>query len=303
MLLLLLSALPMVSTPAGPHEASSAWCGTCHVEHFKQWRASRHGQAATNSLYVANHSQWPLKWCDECHLTLGREDEGVGCATCHLDQGVLLSTRPPTTAGQAAHRERQDQALAGVAACERCHQFNFPSLSEPVRYSDKPMQNTVAEWRAWGGGRPCQSCHLRAGNHSMTGAHDEDRLRRALEASVTRVDADTVELKLEGRRAGHRIPTGDVFRTLRLEVFDETGVMVANQEFGHLGRTGDDTLPPPPLDGGVSQRSFRVNAPGATRFRLLFTFVGPKTAPLVPADAELEYLSGTFEDPDKENAP
>ncbi|MDP2274389.1 MAG: hypothetical protein Q8N23_04825 [Archangium sp.] len=292
---LLLSAVPSIDTPSGPREASSNWCAPCHVMQHETWRASRHAVAATNRLYTTNHRQWPMRWCDECHQPLALE-EGVGCASCHVKERRILTSAPPTPRGLEAHAERHEPALSTEEACARCHQFNFPiSDAEPVKFSTLPMQNTVAEWRAWGASKPCQACHLNQGSHAMTGSHDLARLRKALTAQVTRRGAD-VELRLESHRAGHAVPTGDPFRALRLELFDAEDTLVLQRSFGHHARGADggmeDQAVPPSLDGGVPSRRFALTAPEATRYRLVFVYVGPRTAAAVGSEAEVELQAG-----------
>ena len=276
---LLAGATPQVQTPEGAREASSEWCGSCHVTQWEQWRTSRHALAATNTLYAANHSQWPMKWCDECHLPQAREDEGVGCAACHIKDATVLTSRSASDAGRRAHAERREPALSTVQACAACHQFNMPDVRSTsrgtwageegtLRFLSVPMQDTIEEWKRWGGSKSCQGCHLPEGSHAMTGAHDLPRLRRALEVKVERLDDARVQVSMIGQRAGHSVPTGDLFRAVRVEVFDAEGAMVARQRFTHFsrgadGRREDQAVPPPPPDGGNSTREFVFAAPGA----------------------------------------
>ncbi|MFT3709996.1 MAG: hypothetical protein QM817_20380 [Archangium sp.] len=301
LLLVVLGGVPSVDTPEGPRDATSAWCGSCHVSQFEQWRTSMHAQAATNRWYVANRSQWPLKWCNECHLPLAREEEGVGCASCHVEKKVVLTTLAPTPKGLLAHAEKKSPPLATEAACEHCHQFNMPvGQGEPEKYTQLAFQNTIAEWKAWGASRPCTSCHLPKGDHSMTGSHDRERLERGLAVSVISKGKEEVEITLLGRKAGHAVPTGDAFRVVRVEIYDAGGMLVARERYGHFGRAPDGTLqdlvaPPPPTDGGSSTRSFVVRAPLARSYKVYFEFVGPLTAPLIPQHAEVLLASGRIE--------
>ncbi|MFO0594694.1 MAG: multiheme c-type cytochrome [Myxococcaceae bacterium] len=298
---LLLAGVPAIDTPQGPRDATSAWCGSCHASQFEQWRSSMHAQAATNRWYAANHSQWPLKWCDECHLPLAKEEEGVGCASCHVSERTVLTTLTPTPKGLAAHVEKKSPALSTEAACERCHQFNMPrGQGEPEQYTQIAFQNTIAEWKAWGSNRPCTACHFPKGNHASTGGHDLERLQRGLGVQVISLGRDEVEISVLGRKAGHAVPTGDAFRVVRVELYDAEGAMVGRERYGHFGpavngRPEDRTAPPPPTDGGTSARRFVVRAPLARSYKVFFEYVGPLTAPLIPKDAEVELASGRID--------
>jgi hypothetical protein len=302
MLALLLAALPIVSTPTGAREASAAWCAECHAREHEQWASSRHAAAATDRLYVTNHAQEPMAWCDGCHAPLGQRDEGVGCASCHVADGAVLSSHAPTAKGLEAHAVREAPALGTPAACERCHQVNFPvGRAEPVTPSRWPMQNTVAEWQASGTSKPCQRCHLPRGEHAMTGGHDLEKVRKALEVSVAWAGDSEVRVTLASRHVPHALPTGDPFRALRVDLLDADGAVVGSRRFGRTiapagdsWRIADDWTIPAPAPGRAPERTFEFQAPPTAReYRLTLVYVGDATAVLLDAsETEAEVLRG-----------
>lgn len=307
--LALLNALPRVDTPAGSAPAASAWCGECHEAELAQWARSRHASAATNRLYLANHAQEPMRWCDSCHLPLGSSEEGIGCAACHVRDGAVLGTRAPSAEAKAAHATAQDLSLTTEKACEGCHQAQFPmGREEPVAPSAFAMQNTVAEWRASGSSRSCRHCHLPAGDHAMGGGHDLARVRRALGVSLLWLGPGELRVTLEGRGVAHAVPTGDPFRVIRVELCADEACeqVVGSCEFdrsieraGRTWRIARDWSVPPPRGETPGRRSQDVRLSGLpSHFRILLRYVGPATARLLRSDeAEALVLDGPIPKP------
>ena len=302
LLLVLVGGVPSVDTPNGPVVARSAWCASCHPAQAERWKLSRHALAGTNRLYLANHSQEPMHWCDGCHVPTGEVNEGVGCASCHVREGAIFSTKAPTEAGARAHRGVE--VTRDEAWCESCHQVNFPvGKSEPVTLSNAPMQNTVEEWRASGSKKTCLTCHLPKGEHLITGGHDLARVRRALKAEVTRLGSDELRLTVRNELAAHSVPTGDPFRAFELELCTDESCefVVARHRFGRtITPTGPswritrDWTIPAVTERGPGERSFDVARPEQARWwRLSLRYVGDSTAPLLtPVEVSAELFSG-----------
>lgn len=227
-------------------------CGDCHEAEAAEWTDSRHHRAWTNDLFQAGLIAEPSPFCVYCHAPAaiqarevipnlpaydamsGRPksgpvpdlspeplaEEGVSCAVCHLRDGAVLAARPLPEGRAAPHPIRVVPELGGAEACKTCHDFAIPAASGGP--GPHPMQSTYAEWRAVRpeGGESCVDCHMAPGQgHRMTGAHDLDKLRGAL--SVRR---DGAALVLEARGLGHRLPTGDLFRAVTVELRRGPGV-------------------------------------------------------------------------------
>lgn len=196
---------------APPAAITSADCGSCHLQQQRTWAASLHAAGERDPVYaMARAEAFDPAWCDTCHVA---EEGGVGCVTCHVRQGWVVSGNEPSREARAAHRVRQDPELGGEA-CGGCHQFDPPPHQPGAPLGGAPLQDTIAEWRAWGAARSCADCHLGEHGHRMPGAHDPDLRARGLAIRVRR-EGDEVVVRLTGD-AGHAIPTGDAFH--RVEV-------------------------------------------------------------------------------------
>jgi hypothetical protein len=209
--------------------SDSASCGSCHAEIAAEWRASAHGGAWRDPLFQKAYDVERLAWCRTCHapeVDPAREpspaarDEAVGCATCHVSGGEIVSTH-----AAGAHGGRADPRWATAAACAGCHQFLFPDVSAQV--VPTAMQNTVREWAASSfATTSCNECHLprvrgadgREHRSHRFGARDPEMLRRAVRVTAERTE-DRVDVTLRSGLVGHAVPTGDLFRRLVVRAF------------------------------------------------------------------------------------
>jgi len=312
------------TAPPGLGDGEAEECGRCHTRLYDAWRASRHGAAYTNAIFASSFAREPRRWCLYCHSPLAaqvaeaarlrvvdasqapRAAEGVGCAACHLRDGVVLSAREPSARAIAAHPTRRDPRLGTEELCARCHQFNFPDARARghVRYTAAPMQDTVGEWRRSGARATCRECHLRDGAHGFPGGHDAALLRDTLAVEVTRAAPDRAVVVVRARGAAHRVPTGDPFRRLWVELCDapDCEEPLARPAFGRRyartraawRRVADTTLPPA-ADESEARREVRIaGAPaGALHWRLVMGYVAPSTErDLEVGDRELEIVRG-----------
>jgi hypothetical protein len=241
-------------------------CGACHPRQLAGWSRSGHHEAWIKPLFRAGFAAEPRPWCAWCHAPLPemraevaanrdwyrwqdpraarfgpepvREDEpaaqdGVSCVACHQPDGGPVRT--PSEARGAPHDARRDEALVDGTACRACHEFPMPAWDAGgMRFTDLPMQSTWSEWTAWrdgGGVGTCVSCHLPDGDHDVRGASDRDWLRRSVAVAVLR-EGDRVRLEVRSIGVGHRLPSGDLFRHLTVEVDDGGGWRVV----GRIGR-------------------------------------------------------------------
>jgi hypothetical protein len=273
----------LLSSPSGTEA-----CAACHAREAAQYQASRHARARTGPLYRANHAEEPMRWCDTCHAPAGPAEDGIGCAACHVREGVVLSAAQPTARGLEAHAMRREPGFSAEGSCEGCHQANFPvGKREPVTLSEHRMQSTIDEWRASGLPRSCVDCHLPRGDHDITGGHDVARVKKALEVALT-PGPDGLRLTLTNVGAGHALPTGDPFRAFELELCadEDCEHVVTTHRFGRtIARAGDswriaqDFSVPAKSPAGPGVRSFDVERPaGAAFWRLSLRYVGDATA-------------------------
>ena len=214
-----------ISLMLAPEGAASPQCAGCHRAEADAHAKSRHTIAWTNPLLRGEYDPNPKPWCVRCHAPdvapLDRAappselaEVGVSCAGCHVREGnIVARSKSP----RSIHNTRLDPELGSAEDCARCHQFNFPVLSDAgtlTGSTNVPMQNTVAEAKA-SGGSACSSCH---DPHRAPGSHSIEMLRLATTTSLCRT-ADRVELTIANLGAGHNLPTGGVHRYMTASIW------------------------------------------------------------------------------------
>lgn len=282
-------AMPAMGPPDGVDSLSAARCGACHVAIHEEWSRSAMGRAMQDPVFLADHrAQGEPFVCLNCHAPLenqqpllvdglwsvapliprGRPNpdfdadlqrEGVTCVVCHLRDGALVG---PHDTPSAPHPTRQDGSFGGVDRCARCHQVRRTPLSN----LDRPLPDTVAEWRAWtattGRTETCVDCHMppvtrplvaglpeRPGRrHTWPGGWDDTLVREGLGVEVVDRSPGRVVLALENR-AGHRFPTAEPLRAVSVRAVQD-GRIVAEARIERrvplprLRDEGDTTLAP-----------------------------------------------------------
>lgn len=199
------------AAPLARSEASAApRCASCHPAETEEWEASLHHASFTDHDFQQSFAKEPADFCFHCHApeATSRADthgaaRGVGCASCHA----------------IAESHGAGDRTARTAACSTCHEFRFPGL-------DALMQSTVSEHAASASAQtPCVSCHLaRASDGHRSHRFDVTRNEELLRGSVavhSRWTSAGVEIRLATRNVGHAMPTGDLFRRLRIVVHGE----------------------------------------------------------------------------------
>ncbi len=198
-----------------PNTTSGSCVRGCHADVAAQFAQSRHAHSHSNPTFQRGYQLEPAARCMNCHSPLRRLGEsGITCAVCHVRDGVVLSSRESP---KSPHAVRVEPGLRDGTLCRGCHQFDFTRRA-------LPMQNTCEEWRAYaaaGGRETCVSCHMRDG-HFFANAREPRVLAASLSASARVLDDGRVELSLGLVGVGHRLPTGDVFRTLTVEISSPT---------------------------------------------------------------------------------
>jgi hypothetical protein len=136
--------------PAGLKTLRAAECGTCHVEIYREWRASIHAHALSDLQFQAEMAKDPGSgWlCLNCHIPLENQretiaiearggkvnqpalarnpnfdpvlrDEAITCAVCHVRDAVVLG---PWGDSKAPHAVRKSATLTSAEFCTSCHQ-------------------------------------------------------------------------------------------------------------------------------------------------------------------------------------
>lgn len=236
------------STVPGLPATSPADCASCHPEVANEWRESMHAQSYTDPTFLAElRETHGTGRCIACHAPMAQNAdtdrttrrEGVSCAACHVREGEVLAAHAPER--DAPHPVRMEPQLAESVFCAGCHDFAFPAESTglgPARAAGQGQQTTYREWLASPAaseGRACIDCHMprvlrasgRAGrSHRELGLRDPTFVRESLEVEArasTRRRSVRVDLTLRAVEIGHALPTGDLFRQLRVRVSNGAG--------------------------------------------------------------------------------
>ena len=244
---------------------SAQVCSMCHKEIFSQWKESRHAQSWSNDIFMEGYIMEPDPICVYCHaphqeqvqeikknedwvramhpvhgslmdrpkrLPEPSADEGITCASCHLREGKVIAAQDKPL---AAHPISVNPRLSQSVFCKDCH--DFPVIERhngQTIISETAMQTTYQEWLAWeaqGNTQQCQGCHMPDGRHDWHGANNREILHQSVSISLHR-ERESVVFTLESVGVGHHMPTGDLFRHMRIEVF-KAGEW---QEVAYIGR-------------------------------------------------------------------
>lgn len=310
-------------------------CGSCHETVYNNWKESRHKVAFTNELYRHSHTQEPMTWCVNCHAPLiepGKDienpeerflsGEGINCHVCHVRNKKIITSRLPKLKNDegTVHEYQVETEFADSSFCASCHQFNFPKLKkgsskERILYSHLPMQNTYEEFqstemRKFGN---CQDCHVLSHSsmsHSFPGGHNRSKLAESLHIEVERVGSKTILVHVISNGIAHAFPTGDLFRTLKVSVKNESGKIISILELKKYYRDTistqgiDENLPsriqigdtriPPPGKGYVSQNSFLIEIDPDEKFLTIsldMDYLNPSSRILLDIPYEKTVLS------------
>lgn len=272
----------------GPYsEGLATWsqslCRACHPEIAQEWETSLHANAWHDPAFQGywKHDERP-QICLNCHTPLedqqpdlvlgfrdsrgmapilapnteyseGLRNEGVTCAVCHVQNGVIVGPYADST---APHPVRQDASfLDGGGVCRRCHEVEG---KDPGMFYIGPPCGTYAEIPSGSPeGYGCIQCHMPsvdrvvgAGgpvrpsrHHLWKGGHDAETIRQAVSIELkdrSRFKGQKgmvdVELTLSNVGAGHTFPTGDPDR------FVTVTFTLRNATDGSLVKTQTHTL-------------------------------------------------------------
>lgn len=211
---------------------SARACIDCHRETHAEWSAGMHAQSFTDPLYRAGFAGEPRMWCVHCHSPLKQQktivqanlrgesvsaalaEEGINCAGCHIRNGGLVGAREMDC---EAGRVKAQAGFGSAQFCAECHQFNFPAHHrEEITYTDRPMQNTYAEWQASGTKAECGGCHYEG--HRLIGPHTPGELAKRFDPIALELDGELLHVRIEVQERGHVFPSGDLFHSLAFEL-------------------------------------------------------------------------------------
>lgn len=285
---------------AGVGLADDASCAACHAEIAAEWQGSLHQRAFVNDYFQRSYAEEPSAFCRGCHAPQADPNDtslgslatpgpmskahrnGVGCTSCHGSALGIVGSRGRQDDGKGGHAVLADPRLATAAACEACHQFNFPG---PHGSALGPMQDTLHEQaRSPAASTPCQECHMPEVANAAGQSHRAHRFQvqgdpRVLSQAVL-VDAaafvgDNLTLTVRPGAIGHAFPTGDLFRQVEVRA---VGLDASGKPSGPASseawrrtfepkRVGSEVIPRAPKDDTrlVSQRTVSLPLSPQTR--------------------------------------
>ncbi len=252
--------------------ARNASCATCHASIASEWNSSQHRSAFTDAPFTVAHALEPLAFCRGCHAP--EQDESITSTTADARIGVACTS----CHGDAPHAPD----ASPDDACARCHQFEFPHTGK--RDSVALMQSTIVEHaNSKFSDVPCADCHMPSAadghrSHRFEASRDPSMLRRAVSISARLIDAQTVEVSLRAKHAGHAVPTGDLLRRLEVGASPRATPDAAQRRYlarhfapvrqrsGVVARTEvrDDRVP---ADGSTRRVRLEVDNPGSAPIR------------------------------------
>lgn len=290
-----LRSVPYTPVPTDLPDLTAATCGKCHVEIYEEWKLSTHAKAWKGDLQflaeLEKSEKQGVGWlCMNCHTPVENQlprlvaaldqdrwdrptfvpnpyfdpalqDEAITCATCHVEDGVILGPYGNTV---APHAIKKSERLLTAEVCTQCHQ----AQAERLDLSLICVFNTGQEWAASPQkkeGKICQSCHMPEVERGLVAGSKPKKTRRhwfggslipkrpedaaallpllphyppglAVRPSPLRkplapgAKVDFV-VEIQNQEAGHYLPTGDPERYLEvhLRAKDEAGVVFAER--------------------------------------------------------------------------
>lgn len=206
---------------------SSVTCGGCHEAAAREWDESLHHSSFSSPDFQASFREEPLAFCVSCHaprrtalgVELGNE-HGIDCASCH-------------PGAEAHERARLSSPRAGEAsptrtvACATCHELT--SIASATLLQSTASEHAASPYRSVS----CATCHMPRdasghASHAFRVSRDPSVIRRALAVRDVVVRPEGASFTLASAGVGHKLPTGDIFRALRVRAWveDETGRIV-----------------------------------------------------------------------------
>ncbi len=229
-------------------------CGKCHQEIWTEWKASFHGRAMSDPLFLEKTVEMPNpEECIRCHAPVSlreanfetpvsrtsRREDAVSCLTCHQDGANVAGPFGGLTGACNPIGDPQQRDVMKICfPCHNQHETGFEWLAGPYAPEAPPPRQRPAE--------TCITCHMpevdrplvpggpvRTGRrHTWLGGHSFSMLVRAsaldVEVRPTTDGGHEIEVFVTNRGAGHAIPTDARHRSFDtyLKLWDADGNVV-----------------------------------------------------------------------------
>jgi hypothetical protein len=237
---------------ATPAFTTPEQCGKCHVEIYEEWKASFHGLAMSDPLFldlappnkeecIRCHAPVPLREVDFETPTARseRREDAISCLTCHQSGGNVTG---PFEGLSGACRPVYDEAQRNVVKmCFPCHNQHDTG----TEWLDGPYGPRAREPRVQPE-KSCLDCHMpeverplvaggpvrKGRKHTWPGGHSMEQLRKAvaIDVATERLAAGGTRIRgfVTNRGAGHNIPTDARHRSFDVyfKVWDANGAVI-----------------------------------------------------------------------------
>jgi hypothetical protein len=238
--------------PARPAFESAAECGKCHEEIYAEWKASYHGMAMSDPLFLKLSEDLRQEECVRCHAPVplreadfetplartDRREDAISCLSCHQSGGNVAGPFEGLTgACRPIHDPAQQDVMKICFGCHNQHKTGEEWLAGPYSPEITGTRQVPA--------KTCLDCHMppverplvkggvvrKGRRHTWPGGHSMDQLRMAahleVEPKVTDEGVDVVTW-VTNKGAGHNIPTDARHRSfdVYVKLWDEAGQLV-----------------------------------------------------------------------------
>jgi hypothetical protein len=226
-----------------PRFATAEQCGRCHTEIYEEWKASYHGLAMVDPLFLELSKDVNVEECIRCHAPVPlrdvdfqtpiarteRREDAVSCLSCHQSaQGMAGPHEGCVGACNPVYDPDQRDVIKMCFGCHNQHDTGNEWLAGP--WSPEAPEPRVKP------SKTCLDCHMpeverplvkggpvrKGRRHTWPGGHDMTQLRKAATLEVvTRPLPDggqRIEVFVTNVGAGHAIPTDARHRSLDVYV-------------------------------------------------------------------------------------
>jgi hypothetical protein len=176
--------VPYQQVPEGIGSLSAEHCGSCHQDHYAEWKLSTHANAWTDLKFQSELKKESSPFfCINCHILLENQqehivlgmfdgdiyqpatiknqrwdrklqNEGITCAACHVRENAITG---PTGTKKAPHKTIKDTKHLSESLCLNCH--NATAVITPTLACSF---ETGDEWSAgpFKDEKNCIDCHM-----------------------------------------------------------------------------------------------------------------------------------------------
>ena len=176
--------IPHQTIPEGLESISAESCGTCHVDHYNEWKTSTHSVALQDMQFQEEFKKDSIFTCLNCHTPLQNQleyivtgyvegdykqevkipnpdfdpvlqQESITCATCHIRDGQVIG---PNETSHATHKTVKRPEILSHQICISCH--NASAVINPTLVC---TFETGEEWEnSWAHDeeQTCVDCHM-----------------------------------------------------------------------------------------------------------------------------------------------